>query len=206
MNGLNGLELAELRHRLFGNFQLLQALIAIRLRGVKDPESRRHLNWLTDVVAALALINRRLAASDSSDFSAYLIETISFWRRVCAGREIGFVFEASPVILPDRFASSLALIAHELIANAVEHAFPDARPGRSSVTLVEKNSVLELAVADNGAGRSLDTREDSEGLGLVQGLTEHLGGTFESAVADGVTITVRVPLGGSRLKARPRAH
>lgn len=206
MKGLNGLELAELRHRLFGNFQLLQALIAIRLRGVKDPESRRHLNWLTDVVAALALINRRLTATENADFSAYLIETISFWRRVCAGREIGFVFEASPVVLPDRFASSLALVTHELIANAVEHAFPENTPGRISVTLAEHYGVLELIVADNGAGKSVGPREESEGLTLVQGLTEHMGGTFETAVSRGVTITIRVPLNGSRGKAKPRAH
>jgi two-component sensor histidine kinase len=205
-NGLNGLQVAELRHRLFGNFQLLQALISIRLRSVRDPESRRHLNWLTDVMAALALINRRLSATGVSDFGGYLIESVGFWRRVCAGREIGFALDAAAVPLPEAIASSLALIVHELMANAVEHAFPENRSGRIDITLSEAYGVLELTVRDNGVGRTLDVREGAEGIGLVRGLVEHLGGTFEETHDNGVTVTVRVPLVAAAARPPRKKH
>lgn len=207
MQGLNGLELEELRHRLVGNFQLLQALISIRLRSVDDPESRRHLAWLTDVVAALALINRRLSTTGVSDFGAYLIESVGFWRRVCDGRDIGFVLNAQTLSLPEKTASSLALIVHELVANVVEHAFPHGGGGRITLTLSESNGVLELVVADNGVGRAVEALDGREGLSLVRGLTEHLGGEIEFSLRGGVGVTVRVPMDPSATpKPNPKAH
>jgi two-component sensor histidine kinase len=206
MTEVIGLELAELRHRLQGNFQLLQALISIRLRAVEDPESRRHLNWLTDVIAALGLINRRLTVTGLSDFGAYLIDSVGFWQRVCAGRNIGFTLEAVAALpLPERFASSLALIVHELVANAVEHAFPEDRPGRVTIALVEKYGVLELTVSDDGVGRSRAEVEAKEGLVLVRGLAEHLGGVFEPTYENGFTASVRVPL-ETKSRRKPKGH
>jgi len=188
----NGLELAELRHRLLNNFQLLQALIGIRLRSVEDPESRRHLAWLTDVIAALALLNRRLG-SGTSDFGAYLNEAAGFWERIAAGREIAFQLDSSAVTVPERMSSSLALIVHELVANAVEHAFPDNRPGRIAITLRNAYGVLELVVRDDGHGGARE-KDETEGLALVRGLAEYLGGTLQLETDGGLVATVRVPL------------
>jgi two-component sensor histidine kinase len=206
MQGPMSLELDELRHRLLGNFQLLQALISIRLRDVDDPESRRHLNWLNDVVASLALLNRRLAATGLADFPAYLIECVGFWRRVCTGREIGFSLEATQVATSETLSSSLALIVHELIANAVEHAFPDGRGGRIAVTLSTDKGFLTLSVSDNGSARVVQDVEGAQGLKLARGLAEHLGGSFELRADRGMTVTVRVPLNDKTPDAGRRAH
>ncbi|HYF23398.1 MAG TPA: sensor histidine kinase [Caulobacteraceae bacterium] len=188
----NGLELAELRHRLLNNFQLLQALIGIRLRSVEDPESRRHLTWLTDVIAALALLNRRLG-SGTSDFGAYLREAAGFWERIAAGREIAFQLDAAAVTVPERMSSSLALIVHELVANAVEHAFPDNKPGGIAITLRDAYGVLELTVRDDGQGGAR-LKDETEGLALVRGLADYLGGTLQLENDAGLIATVRVPL------------
>ena len=51
--------IVELQRRLLGGYQLLQTLVGIRLRAVEDPESVRHLTWLSDVTAAMQLISRR---------------------------------------------------------------------------------------------------------------------------------------------------
>ena len=40
--------IVELQRRLLGGYQLLQTLVGIRLRSVTDPQSVRHLNWLSD--------------------------------------------------------------------------------------------------------------------------------------------------------------
>lgn len=204
MKGTNGLHLAELRRRLLGNFDLLQALISIRLRGVEDPESRRHLNWLSDVVAALTLINRRLAATGMSDFGAYLIESVGFWRRVCEGREIGFTLDSTTVELPEELGSVLAMIVHELVADSVAHAFPDGRRGRISMSLAVTYGVLELVVADDGV--SDRRQETAEGLVLARGLAEHLGGTFERRRGEGVTTVVRAPIGAASAPADGQPH
>ena len=54
--------IVEFQRRLLGGYQLLQTLVGIRLRTVTDPESVRHLTWLSDLAAALELISRRMTA------------------------------------------------------------------------------------------------------------------------------------------------
>ena len=205
MRETSGLHLAELRRRILGNFELLQALVSIRLRGVEDPESRRHLNWLSDVVAALTLINRRLAASGMSDVGGYLIESVGFWRRVCEGREISFALDSSLIEIPEELASVLALVLHELVAEAVANAFPDGRRGRIAISLSATYGVLELIVSDDGVAG--DRAEATEGLALARGLAEHLGGAFERRRENGVTTVVRAPIDPTAAVARPeRPH
>jgi two-component sensor histidine kinase len=130
---VENLLIAELRHRLANSFQLLQAVIQIRLRSAADPESRRHLSWLLDVVTALGMLQQRIAVSGPTDFGGYLIEAASYWRRICEGGAIGIVLDVESVQVTETEASTLALIAHELICNAIEHAFPDGRPGSIQV-------------------------------------------------------------------------
>src|ERR1700761_2162212 len=134
---IESLLISELRHRLANSFQLLQAVIRIRLRSAADPESRRHLSWLLDVVTALGMLQQRISLSGPTDFGAYLIEAASYWRRVCDGRPIGIALDVNAVLVSETQASTLALIAHELISNAIEHAFPHGRAGSISLSFSE---------------------------------------------------------------------
>jgi len=58
---------------------LIQTLISIRLRGVTDPEGRRHMNWISDLVSAMSLMVERGTRSDAEDFGTYMEETVGFW-------------------------------------------------------------------------------------------------------------------------------
>lgn len=194
MTGGTELRIAELEHRLDGGFHLLQILVGIRLRSVTDPESRRHLAWFSDIVAALGLLNRRLREGESAAFGSYLVEAVGFWRRACAGRPIKLEVKAAEVDLPESHALSLAIIAHELIGNAVRHAFPDERGGTIVVALTRTSEGISLLVRDTGVGGA--ALELGDGLALVLGLADHLGGamTIETAPGAGVGVRVRVPL------------
>jgi len=64
------LGIAEIDPPLLSGYPLLQALVGIRLRSVGDSESRRHLTWLSDIVAAMGLISRRVVEGGSVDFAA----------------------------------------------------------------------------------------------------------------------------------------
>jgi two-component sensor histidine kinase len=186
--------IADLKRRVLGGYQLLQALVGIRLRAVTDPESRRHLTWLSDVAAALALMNRRVLEDGPVDFGGYLEDTAAFWRRACEGRPIRFDVRAAGDPLPESHAQSLAIIAHELIANAVRHAFPEGRRGSVAIAFSRSSSGVSLVVRDSGVGAAELPR--GEGLALVEGLVQHLGGamTVETAVEAGVGVRIRLPL------------
>lgn len=191
MSGVTHPRVAELQHRVLGNFQLLHALIAIRLRSVTDPESRRHLTWLNDIVAALGLLNRRLGEGRMDDFGAYLEEVVSFWRRVCSGRSLDFVLDAESVRLDESLATSLAIITHELLAGAISSRLPEGRRARVAIGLAATPGAVVLTVADDGPP---DAPRSEEGLNLARGLAEHLGGAVTVDRAKGYAVSVRIPL------------
>ncbi|MBW8305016.1 MAG: sensor histidine kinase [Brevundimonas sp.] len=186
--------IGELQRRLLGGYQLLQTLVGIRLRTVTDPDSVRHLTWLSDVAAAVELITRRITAEGPLDFAGYLEHVAAFWARACEGRPVRLDVRGQSALLPDSHLLPLAIITHELIANACRHAFPDGRRGSIAVAFSRAVGGVSLVVRDSGVGA--DRLEPGEGLALVRGLVEHLGGsmTIETAPEAGVGVRIRLPL------------
>ena len=186
--------ITELEPPPVGGHQLLQALVGIRLRSVQDPESRRHLTWLSDVVAAMGLINRRIVESGSVDFAAYLDDATGFWRRACENRGVRIDLRAVATDLPESHAVPLAIIVHELTSNAVRHAFPDDRRGAIAIACSRASDGVSLVVRDSGIGA--DNLIKGDGLALVEGLVAHLGGdlVIESSAGAGVGVRVRLPI------------
>ncbi|MFN3931441.1 MAG: sensor histidine kinase [Brevundimonas sp.] len=186
--------IVELQRRLLGGYQLLQTLVGIRLRSVTDPDSVRHLTWLSDVTAAMELISRRMTAEGPLDFAAYLEDVAAFWTRACEGRPVRLDVRGQSALLPDSHLLPLAIITHELIANACRHAFPEGRRGSIAVAFSRAVGGVSLVVRDSGVGA--ETLAPGEGLALVQGLVEHLGGSLniETAPGAGVGVRIRLPL------------
>jgi two-component sensor histidine kinase len=193
------LQIADLRRRLLGGYQLLQALVGIRLRSVTDPESRRHMTWLSDVTAAMTLLNRRISDEGPVDFSAYLDDAAAFWRRSLGDRGIRIEVRAADALVSETQGLPLAIIVHELVSNAVRHAFPDGQRGSIAVAWSLASGGVSLVVRDSGVGA--ETLTPGDGLSLVEGLVEHLGGvmSIETAPGAGVGVRVRLPLTGDAI-------
>lgn len=186
----------NLKRRIVGGYQLLQALVGIRLRVVTDPESRRHLTWLSDVAAALALMNRRVLDAGPVDFSGYLEDTAAFWRRSGTADHVRIEVRAGGDPLPESLAQSLAIIVHELMSNALRHGFADGGRGSVAVALSRSSDGISLVVRDTGVGSA--ELKPGEGLAMVVGLVEHMGGAidFETAPNAGLGVRIRLPLDG----------
>lgn len=194
--------LAEVRHRLANSFQLMAGLVRLRLNAAAGEEARGHLAWLLDAVAALGSLQQRLASAEGASFQAYLCETAGFWEQLAAGRGVTVAVEAvGDVAVPDAAATTLALIAHELVTNCVEHAFADGQAGRVTIRLGPDGDGRhgELAVRDDGRGFDGAVAPDGAatlGLSLVGLLARQLGGSFEigAGEAAGTAARVRFPL------------
>lgn len=185
--------------RLSGDAQdLLQTLVGLRLRTVTDPESIRHLTWLSDVIAAIGLIQRRLVSEGRIDVAAYLEDAAAFWARACEGRGIRLEARAEEGALPDRHLLPVAIIVHELVGNAIRHGFADGRGGSITIACAPALDGVSLSVRDSGAG-AVDL-VPGDGLSLVRGLAEHLGGSMvvETPPAAGVEVRIRLPLEPTR--------
>lgn len=194
MGAVAGADIDDVQQRLLGGYRLLQTLVGIRLRSVTDPESVRHLTWLSDITAAIELIGRRMTVGGPLDFAAYLEDVAAFWTRAVEGRPVRLDVRGQSALLPDSHLLPLAIITHELISNACRHAFPDGRRGSIAVAFSRAVGGVSLVVRDSGVGAG--TLEPGEGLALVQGLVEHLGGSMsiETAPDAGVGVRIRLPL------------
>ena len=88
-------------------------------------------------------------------------------------------------------AAPFGLVLNELIANALEHAFPDGRSGRMEVKAHTTDGEVEITIADDGCGMPKVTdpkTSASLGLQLVAGLVEkQLRGTWNVASDSGGT-------------------
>ncbi|MDP3800946.1 sensor histidine kinase [Brevundimonas sp.] len=197
MGTASGDRIVELQGQTPGGYRLLQILVGIRLRSVADPESVRHLTWLSDIAAAMELISRRMTGDGPVDFVGYLEDVAAFWSRVCEGRAIRLDVRGQAALLPDSHLLPLAIITHELISNACRHAFPDGRRGSIAVAFSRAVGGVSLVVRDSGVGAEPLT--PGEGLAVVQGLVEHLGGSMniETAPNAGVGVRIRLPLEGA---------
>jgi len=99
--------------------------------------------------------------------------------------------------MPSETAVPCGLIVHELISNALKHAFPSGRSGEVAMTLhTEADGRVSLAVRDTGVGvpDGFDIDQPSSlGWQLVRLLTAQLGGTLERYRGTRVTLTFTPP-------------
>lgn len=191
------------RRRLAGGYQILQALVGIRLRSVSDPESRRHLIWLSDITAALGLMSRRLTASGEIEVVDYLHDLAQFWRRSVGRDDLRIEVRAQAGLVPESLAQSLAIMAHEVVGNAARHAFTERQAGTVAVAYSQSREGVSLVVRDTGRGA--EQLEEGEGLSLVRGLVEHLRGRLdiETAPGQGVGVRIWLPLAPRSDDERP---
>jgi two-component sensor histidine kinase len=82
---------------------------------------------------------------------------------------------------------------NELIANALEHAFEDGRPGHLTIELQQEGPQIVVTVSDDGRGLPDDfTLHQNNGLGL------QIARTLVEKDLDGALKLERSPEGGSR--------
>ncbi len=188
--------LHEVDHRVKNNLQLIASLIQLQARRSADPTAQRALKTVLERVNAVATVHRRLFQGDVQRFAV-----ADFLRDLCgdlaagAGRnDIAFSLDLEPVQIPAASAAAFALVAQELIGNALKHAFGSERGGRITVTLAEDAGACVLSVADDGAG--LGDAPPGFGLSLVRLLCQQLHATLDLGAPQGpgARIVLRTPL------------
>jgi two-component sensor histidine kinase len=186
-DGQDDVRAAEMRHRAANTFQLISALARMRGQRTAEPEARRQLVWMADAIGALGALERH-RRGDGVDFQTYLLEMAPVWRVRQAAGHTEVVVEAEPVIVPDQAASTLALIIHELVANALAHSYPEGGGGRVEVRLSKVGERYELVVRDHGRGFDPASPGGRERFGLwfVRSLAAQVRGELKLDTRGGV--------------------
>jgi two-component sensor histidine kinase len=190
------LALREIDHRTKNNFQLAVGLLEIQGRNSEDEALRSALNRAAARLQAIGAAYRNLAFS-SADLNAirlhdYLEDMCERLREGLLSPAILLNLEADPVTVPHEMAVRIGLVVNELVTNAAKHAFPDG-VGVITITLADKENVLELSVSDDGKGLPAGKVADGLGTRLITMLTRQLGAKASIGSGKGTTRQFIIP-------------
>lgn len=180
--------LKEIHHRVKNNLQVIYSLLNLQAQYAQDPQTLEALRDSQDRIRSMALIHEKLYQSANLadiDFGEYLRSLASHLHRSYASsdRTVRLVVETAPIRLPLDTALPCALIASELISNALKHAFVGRREGILRVRIGRQPGVIFLEVADDGVGMPQAGPADGKdratlGMHLVRGLVRQLDGNL----------------------------
>jgi two-component system, sensor histidine kinase PdtaS len=203
--------LKEIHHRVKNNLQVICSLLNLQGDRIEDAALREVFHEGEQRIQTMALIHETLyQVSDLASFHlAPYVQRLSDALLHAYGGEAGRVTlttRLEALALPLDSAVPCGLILHELLSNALKHAFPDGQAGTITLDLrAGPDRHVTLRVADSGVGvpEPFDVRQsDSLGLQLVCLLTEQLGGTLTVTRQGGTTFTLTFPLP----EAQPGTH
>jgi PAS domain S-box-containing protein len=186
--------LGELNHRVKNNMQVLQSLLGIAARQAGSAEAREVLEEASGRVTAMAAAQRVLYTTpDATRFNARdFLNTICESTKQTFPQVLDIDCDADSVELSNDAAMPLALIANELLTNAVKHGLNGRSAGTIRVRLTRENDSFLLYVEDDGPGFHLQSvQRRSSGLALVQGLARQLRGEFDVTRTPATRCSVR---------------
>jgi two-component sensor histidine kinase len=186
----------ELQHRVSNNLAVVASLIKMQRRNVRDEKARAVLNTAAGLLNLIARIQRELhdPGSQSVDISRVIQDLAEdvVEAAAVAGR-VSTAVEADRVVVDSERAIPIALVATELIANAVEHAFAGETRGVIDIRLADiGDGRARLRISDDGAGLPEDfdlASAPSLGLTIARQLAEQIGGTLTIERADRGTLS-----------------
>lgn len=178
--------LREVHHRVKNNLAVICSLFYLQSTHARDQQTASIFRDMENRVYSMALVHESLYGSENLariDFAEYAKTLVGdiFSAHGNPNVSIRLKSELHPVIMGADLAVPCGLILHELISNALKHAFPNSSSGEIKVTL---NSASEgcytLCVEDTGIGIVKDGYTDkSLGLSLVRSLAQQIHGSFD---------------------------
>ncbi len=191
---INELAIREVHHRVKNALQLMVSMIGLRIAKAPDPATRAELEEIASRIRAIADVQDLLQSTttlDVVDPGALLARLCQQLQRGYSGSiryhgEEGHSIDAAK-------ATSLAIIANELVTNAMKHG-----DGIIDVSCEIGPSKIEVAVSDNGPGLPENFDVDSNdrfGLRVARTMAESIGGriTASSEPARGATFRLEMP-------------
>lgn len=175
------------------------ALLGLQIREMRDPAVKAALEMTRSRMQAMGRVHQILEEEidgKSVDLGRVIRGIVQALAEAldAQDRRINVtVSHDAPPILAEA-AVPLALVANELVGNALRYAFKGRDRGRVWVQLKVDGGRLTLSVRDDGIGISDKTlAAGSSGLFLVRALASDLGARLDFVRAEGTLVTLAMP-------------
>jgi PAS domain S-box-containing protein len=193
----------QVHQRIEKNLSLVTSVLQLHSRRIYDPSTQQLLRGCGSRMEALSLAQRLLsneAHPGVLDLRDYVesLGSMLFDAHAMSPDGIAFNFQIDGIHLAADKAMPCCLIVHDLITNALQHAFAGRSAGAVTVSAYRNNgSSVAVSVGDNGIGipsaRKLETN-GKIGFELIRMLTEQLHGSLERANGEGTSFTLTFPV------------
>jgi two-component sensor histidine kinase len=194
--------LRELQHRVMNSLNLLSSLLEMQRRHVKNAATKEHLSDARDRIISMGTVYRYLYQSQTLEY----VEFSEFLNTICNSSEAAYVgtkkvsieVEAESLKLSSAHAISLGMLTHELITNALKHAYAESASGVIKIALKHRDDgSIDFRIADNGSGLPADFQietDSSLGMKVIASTVRQLGGTLEINRLDpGTEFVIHLP-------------
>jgi two-component sensor histidine kinase len=184
------------------NLQTIASLLRIQARRSSSDEAARALEEAVERVSSMAVVHEMLASStdESVDLAAAVTTVVDMVRRGLTGADSGIriAVDGTTGLVPAQVATSLALVAAELVHNAIEHGVGPVGSGNVTVSLARDSRSVSLTVRDSGGALPETFHVESSshlGLAIVKTVAEDdLRGTLSFRSGAETVISVTVPI------------
>jgi two-component sensor histidine kinase len=194
--------LRELHHRVKNNMQIIMSLLNLQRPSYRDEIDGRLVEKSIKRVQSMALVHDHLYRAETLtkvDLQSYvdgmlkeILRGSPHWH---SGIEITTDLDGVELDLEE--AVPIGLVMHELIDNALVHAFPGWREGRVEIHGECKSGAgCRITIRDDGVGldESVDPqRAESLGFLLVQTLVHQVEGRLDFSGNGGTEIVLEFP-------------
>ncbi|HZC57312.1 MAG TPA: histidine kinase dimerization/phosphoacceptor domain -containing protein [Xanthobacteraceae bacterium] len=195
--------LRELQHRVMNSLNLLSGLLEMQRRSVARSAAKEHLANARDRIIAMGTVYRHLYQAHTLEY----VEFSEFLNTICNRSELAYVgtnrpaieVKAEPLQLSGAHAISLGMLTHELITNALKHAYSGSASGSIKVTLKHmKDGRIDLRISDRGQGLppdfKIEKKSSSLGMKVIVSTVQQLGGTLEiNRLEPGTEFVIHLP-------------
>jgi two-component sensor histidine kinase len=203
----------EIHHRVKNNLQIINSLLSLQGRKLKDPAARTVLDDARARINALSLVHQSLYENNN----IRTVETRNFFSELSGqldqalGAEdqgISIAADIDADTIDADIAVPLALFTAEAVTNSVKHAFPtDRRPkgGNVKVSYRVADAEAVLVVEDDGVGGEPGAIGQGIGATLMSAFAKQVHGVFEDAAAPngGRYVRIVIPRVDGVTGARP---
>ncbi len=203
----------EIHHRVKNNLQIINSLLSLQGRKLKDPAAQAVLDDARARINALSLIHQSLYEHNN----IRTVESQKFFSELAGqldqalgaeDQNIKIEAEIDADTIDADVAVPLALFTAEAVTNSVKHAFPmTGRPkgGKVKVSyrIIENQAVL--AVEDDGVGAETSSNGQGIGATLMNAFAKQVHGVFEDvpSPSSGRIVRIVIPRINGVTGARP---